>query len=218
MEADKILTWIAIFAFVFQCSYVLLTKSTYTYRTKMYINASYYLIANLILIPAIYDTVSDLLVISKISILMLIAFIVLTLTATSLINKKLPIRKEILERKEAPFFFNFTELFITNKVLDIVFQQFMVLWLITIFTTSGVSNLQTIISFGVIFLVFHLFTFFRHKEFSLFFILSSLIGGFLLPYLVLYHSIELPYLIALHLSTYIIGRVVYGYLLSDKGN
>jgi len=214
---SKIIIWMMTFWIIFQISYSFSYRSKFKQKYKSLIDTTYFIIVSFILYLFIHNKIVSFIPLDNWFII-IFTFIYLVVTAIlgDYINRKLPIPKQILERWETPFFFNFDIYYIFSKFADILFQQLMILWLISILITSKLSITSIILTFIAIFTLLHIPAFFKHKWFSLFFIVLSFVGGFILPLLIITLNYGIFFSIILHFSVYLISRLIFGIYYSKK--
>jgi hypothetical protein len=202
--------WLGVFISVFFVSYILLESKMLNYETKIILNTLYYWVSIIILYAFIRNKISTYLHLDLLALGLLLVCIIMGYQSVNIINKTLPIPKKILKQKNTPYFFKFTRHFIFTKLSDILFQQLMILWLIQMLISEGFTSYRLMIFFTIIFTLFHIPTIIKHKWFSLFFIISALFGGMIVPWIIINLELGIIYSILLHWSIYFFGRIYYG--------
>lgn len=103
------------------------------------------------------------------------------------------------------------------KSFEIVFQQLLIIALVSILMQFGITNLLIYITFSLLFGILHLpLMRIRGKRFGIYFSLAAFISGFLFPYLILHFLSGYIYSYMLHWGFYIITGILYNVLKKKK--
>jgi hypothetical protein len=202
--------WFLVFITIFYMSYLLLETKKIRYKSRMNLNTAYYCACTFVLFYSIKGKISWFIDISYIALVSLFVYITLNIFLVNKINRLFPIPKKIAGSKNSPYFFRFTKNFVITKFSDILFQQLMIVWLLTILMSEGLDFNQIRLSFTVIFTIFHIPGFIKNRLYALFFILASFCGGIIIPWMIIYLKSGIIFSIMLHWSVYLAGRIIFG--------
>jgi hypothetical protein len=207
----QIIIWILFFVTVFVLADFLFISRGINYFHKFYIVAIYYLICSALAFLFYRDLVCS--YFQKANtwlVLILIGVVALSLLIIPHLDKKWRIPKNFSAKQNRLFFLRMDYRMLTAKVADIFFQEIMILALLLILSGGGVRFEVISWIFVLVFPVAHLLLIFTEGWFSLFYILSALLGSIFLPLVILKTDSGFYWAIASHWVIYLVGRFGFG--------
>ncbi|NTV22810.1 MAG: hypothetical protein HGA85_00350 [Nanoarchaeota archaeon] len=198
--------WFAVFISVFAISYLIM-EAKIPYNMKIFANTAYYVLSSTALSLSIKGILERYVNLQMLQLLALVAYVCITSCLAGKVNRYFPIPKRVIDKKESPYFFNFNRPFIITKISDIIFQQMMIMWLIALLSADGLTSFWLIGVFALVFSVFHIPSIIKHKRYAMYFIGLSLVGGILMPFLIINFKSGILYSFALHYTSYFAGRI-----------
>lgn len=203
----KILVWILCWIFIKGIFYAF-SKKGFLY-IKQYKGITLYFFLASIVVYWIFQTDITFLV-SKVNIqdVILLTIFFIVISSIYLISPLIFTKKQLDSNALALTKMDLRYLF--AKSFEIVFQQLLIIALVSILKHAGIETLFIYITFSVLFCSLHLpLMKIRGKRFGMYFSIAALISGFFFPYFITHFSNGYVYSYMLHWGFYLVTGFIY---------
>lgn len=131
-------------------------------------------------------------------------------------NKTYPISNKTRKKHPHSFFLDFNTKYVGAKMLDILFQDIIIIGFVLVIFSTYESLLVTIAIFGSVFFFAHFFLVFVQGKASIYHLVGSFIAAFAFPILILTVPGGGYYTYTLHFFGYVVARIATPFLMFCK--